>query len=182
MPLRTFVKVSNISNLSDARYCAGMGVDLLGFGVIESEGHYIKPSQFQEIRGWVAGPQIVAELYGIKDPAGLSSILDDYKPDYLEMGLKELSLFKSLPLPLILSVDSKDILENLPVEPAYLICSAQIRTSIPLLLSVESKTAVEALLKNSAVKGIVLKGGAEVKPGLKDYEVIGEILELLETE
>ena len=29
MPLKTFVKVGNITNLSDARYCAGMGVDML---------------------------------------------------------------------------------------------------------------------------------------------------------
>jgi len=38
------------------------------------------------------------------------------------------------------------------------------------------------LLENPAVKGIALEGGAEVKPGLKNYEVINEVLELLETE
>ena len=33
--LKTQVKVSSITNLSDARYCAGMGVDLLGFPIQE---------------------------------------------------------------------------------------------------------------------------------------------------
>ncbi len=31
MALKTIVKVGNITNLSDARYCAVMGVDMLGF-------------------------------------------------------------------------------------------------------------------------------------------------------
>ena len=66
MPLKTFVKVGCITNLSDARYCAGMGVDMLGFRAVESQENYIKPSQFQEIRGWIAGPLVVAEVYGVE--------------------------------------------------------------------------------------------------------------------
>ena len=33
--LKTLIKVSNINNLSDARYCAGMGVEMLGFSMDE---------------------------------------------------------------------------------------------------------------------------------------------------
>ena len=90
MALRTFVKVSTISNLSDARYCAGMGVDLLGFCTIEEQDDYMHPARFQEIRGWVTGPKIVAEVYGLKDAGQLQRILDDYKPHYLQMGINEI--------------------------------------------------------------------------------------------
>lgn len=182
MPLKTFVKVASILNLSDARYCAGMGVDMLGFQAIEGHDNYIKGSQFQEIRGWIAGPQIVAELYGIKDPGELTAIIDNYKPDYLEMGLPELSLFTSLPVPIILSVGEKDNLDSLAIMPAYLTSNNPFKTRIPLLVKVQSKEDVKLLLENPFVTGIVLKGGAEVKPGLKDYEVISDVLELLETE
>ncbi|MFM1835376.1 MAG: hypothetical protein RJA04_63, partial [Bacteroidota bacterium] len=48
--LKTLVKVSAITNLSDARYCAGMGVDLLGFPLGK-----ISIDQFTEIRNWLAG-------------------------------------------------------------------------------------------------------------------------------
>ena len=41
MSLQTFVKVGEITNLSDARYCAGMGVDLLGFNVVENTPGYV---------------------------------------------------------------------------------------------------------------------------------------------
>lgn len=57
MSLKTKVKVGNITNLSDARYCAGMGVDWLGFP-IES----VNPKTFAEITSWVTGPQFMIEL------------------------------------------------------------------------------------------------------------------------
>jgi phosphoribosylanthranilate isomerase len=182
MPLKTFVKVGAVTNLSDARYCAGMGVDMLGFRVIQGQKNYIGHSQYQEIRGWITGPDIVAEIYGIKDPDDLQAILENYKPDYLEMGLRELSLFRNLPIPLILAVNEKDLIESLPVDPVYVISDYIFMTPIPLLVGIQNKAEVVPLLENSFVKGIALEGSAEIKPGLKNYEVINEVLELLETD
>jgi phosphoribosylanthranilate isomerase len=182
MALRTFVKVSTISNLSDARYCAGMGVDLLGFCTIEEQDDYMDPARFQEIRGWVTGPQIVAEVYGLKDADQLQKILDDYKPDYLEMGINEISVLSAFAIPVILTVSKDSDLNSLPFTPAYLIGNAPMASTIPFLARVNSKEDVHALLNDSAINGIVLKGGAELKPGLKDTEMINEVLELLETE
>jgi phosphoribosylanthranilate isomerase len=181
MPLKTFVKVGCITNLSDARYCAGMGVDMLGFSTVEGQENYIPPAQFQEIRGWISGPLIVAEAYGLSNPGDLAAILENYKPDYIELGLQELSLFTTLPLPLVLSVQQNDILEGLSVQPTYLLSKNPFKSSIPLLIEVQSKEDVTGLL-DTGVKGIVLKGGAELKPGLKNFEVMHDVLELLETE
>jgi len=180
MPLKTLVKVGCITNLSDARYCAGMGVDMLGFRAVEGQENYIKPSQFQEIRGWIAGPLVVAEVYGIKTPDALMAIVENFKPDYLEMGLSELSLFSTLPLPLVLAAEENDDLINLPVQPAYLISKNPFKTSVPQLVEVQAKGEVETLLNIDNVKGIALRGGTELKPGLKDYEAMSEILEFLD--
>ncbi|HET6542957.1 MAG TPA: hypothetical protein VFG46_20870 [Chryseolinea sp.] len=182
MPLKTFVKVGCITNLSDARYCAGMGVDMLGFRAVEGQENYIKPSQFQEIRGWIAGPLVVAEVYGVKNPDALMAIVENFKPDYLEMGLHELSQFSTLPLPLLLAAEENDALENLPVQPAYLISKNPFKTSIPQLVEVEAKADLELLLDVGNVKGIALRGGTELKPGLKDYEAMNEILEFLDVD
>ena len=182
MPLKTFVKVGCVTNLSDARYCAGMGVDMLGFRVVEGQENYIKPSQFQEIRGWIAGPLVVAEVYGLKDPAELNAIVENFKPDYLEMSLPELMQFSALPLPFLLAVAETDVLANLPVQPAYLIGKKPFGTPFPLLIEVQATRDVAPLLDNNSVKGIALKGGIELKPGLKDYEVMNEILELLDAD
>ena len=180
MPLKTFVKVGSITNLSDARYCAGMGVDMLGFRTVEGQENYIRPAQFQEIRGWINGPLVVAEVYGIRNPNELTEIVENYKPDYLEMSLAELGLFTSLPLPLILSVQENDIIKSLPKQPDFVITKSVFKTAFPLLLEIESKIGVKSYLENQDVKGFVLKGTSEIKPGLKNYEVITDVLELLE--
>jgi phosphoribosylanthranilate isomerase len=182
MALQTFVKVSSISNLGDARYCAGMGVDLLGFCAIEGQDGFISASHFQQIRGWVTGPHIVAELYGLQDKAEIDSIVENYKPDYLEMGARELSMFSELPVPVILSIEKKADIESLPFTPAFLIAREPIATSIPLLIKVGSRVEAEQVLKDKGVKGIVLHGGSDVNPGLTNPQVINEVLELLETE
>jgi hypothetical protein len=65
--LKTKVKVSSIENLSDARYCAGMGVEWLGFPLA------MPLEKFAEIRNWLAGVQIVGEASGLK-PEEISSV------------------------------------------------------------------------------------------------------------
>src|ERR1041385_6500820 len=55
--LITKVKVGKVTNLSEARYCAGMGVDLLSFPISS-----IDPKTYQEITNWVAGPMFGIEV------------------------------------------------------------------------------------------------------------------------
>ena len=62
MALKTKVKINRITNLTDARYCSGMYVDILGFSLEEGAPNYISPIQFQEITGWIAGIDFAAEF------------------------------------------------------------------------------------------------------------------------
>jgi phosphoribosylanthranilate isomerase len=182
MPLKTLVKISGVTNLSDARYCAGMGVDMLGFSVIEGHKNYIPPQQFQQIRGWVTGPLVVAELAGIRSQSDLGKILDNYRPDMLELGVDELALIPSPPLPYILKVKTGETIVHLVSQPAYLLSPAQkdLPNRSPLLLEVHSQQDVREALSNPSVNGIALNGSPELKPGLKDYSDLAEILEHLE--
>lgn len=184
-----FVKAGSITNLSDARYCAGMGVDLLGFNVIEGQEDYISPKQFQEIRGWISGPGVVAQLYGIPSADRIAGIIENYRPDYLEIGTAELErITMDLPLPYILSLDGS--LSGPPEtspgqQPAYIQIKAG-RTagagSIPVLISVSTRDEAEQALQQSGVYGISLSGGKEIRPGLKAHDELNDILELLETD
>src|SRR3954471_4938768 len=109
MPLKTLVKVGSITNLSDARYCAGMGVDMLGFGVVEDHDNHIDISLFQQIRGWVSGPQVVAEMYGLKKATDIQAILQNYAPDMVEMTFASYQELKSeIQLPFIVALSSKE--------------------------------------------------------------------------
>ena len=186
MPLRTLVKVGNISNLSDARYCAGMGVDFLGFSVIEGQPNAISVAAFQEIRGWVTGPQIVAEIYGIANSAALAQIIENFRPDFIELGIAEFSTVgQFLTLPFILKLKAEEELPAMPGKPAYLIADEnEISRFVPdhdVLLMVNSAAELDHSLSHTGVSGVCIHGGGvEIRPGLKTYDELADILEALE--
>ena len=62
MALKTTVKVSKVNNLSDARYCAGMGVNQLGFNIEPDHENYTDPKSFKELADWVSGVEFVGEI------------------------------------------------------------------------------------------------------------------------
>lgn len=190
MLLKTFVKVGKITNLSDARYCSGMGVNVLGFEVIEKNGDYLPPSTYQEIRGWVSGPSIAVAVYGLTGPDELKKIIDSYQPDYLELSEEELPFamsHTSLPIILLVTPDSSmAVLRKWKARIAYLQVNendiAEISTLLndfPTIVELRSKDNLKELL-NSPIKGISLSGSREVRPGFKDYEELASVLEELE--
>lgn len=183
MPLKTFVKVGSITNLSDARYCAGMGADMLGFNTIEGEDVYVSPKQFQEIRGWVTGPLIVAEVVGLKSSTQLAIIIESYQPDYLELGLAELPFLSGYSIPFILRLEKKLTNVSLPHKPAFVLASTFLSNTIaPLLVEVASLAEAEQALQHTTLKGIALRGSTEISPGLKTYAELAEVLEFLDAD
>lgn len=53
------VKICGITNLADARYCAGAGADYLGFIQSEASPRYVDPDVARQIIEWVAGVKTV---------------------------------------------------------------------------------------------------------------------------
>jgi phosphoribosylanthranilate isomerase len=190
MPLKTVVKVGNISNLSDARYCAGMGVDMLGFRVLEDQENYISAKLFQEIRGWVSGPKVIAEIYGIVSHQQLATIIADYAPDYFELTLAEYKkLHSSLTLPALISITTKEAQEiEVPTENiAYFIVPGDEETDLnavplaaPVLLKINSTLKLQEKITHPSIGGVALSGTPEIRPGYKDFDELADILELLD--
>ena len=190
MALKTTVKVT-VNNLSDARYCAGMGVDLIGFSANPEDSFYLSPENFKEIAEWLSGVEYVAET--ITD--SLSS--EDYAVNYVQ--ITDLSLASAYPDNKLLFEGTAEELENLKEELkaidnlAYLIINidqqkdniALILKSFegfPILLGYDlSLEEVEKHL-NTSIEGIALKGSDEDRPGLKDYDELADILEGLEVD
>jgi phosphoribosylanthranilate isomerase len=191
MPLKTVVKVGNISNLSDARYCSGMGVDMLGYAVLQERDAFISAKRYQEIRGWIAGPLTVAELYGLKDVSHLSGIMEAYQPDYLEVDFPLLSrLEPTQSIPLIVNIEHAEDLQNIhPWKERILYI--QVKESqqeiideaahhYKVLLLLQSHLNVQSWVDHSSIHGIALIGSPEIRPGFKDYGDLAEVLEQLE--
>lgn len=186
------VKVGNITNLSDARYCAGMGVDMLGFTTIEKQPGYVGPETFQEFRGWFNGPSVVAEVYGLPDGETLHEIMRNYLPDFVELGIAELPFVDLPSLALIVSTrgmqSAEKFLQQLATihnQVAFILAEEEVEASdlksisdhYPVLLQL-TKPVDEHVLA-LPVKGFALKGNTEEKPGLKSYENLATVLEYL---
>lgn len=188
MPLKTSVKVGNISNLSDARYCSGMGVDLLGFTVIEGHEHYISSDLFREIRGWISGPKIIAEIYGVRSFSEIEAVIENYTPDYLEMNDSEYGIFgPAINLPCIISTEPQHLSGiRLNGKNGYFLLTEAALPAIKsaflqsALVKINSPLNLLEMLQKYRIAGIAISGSPEIRPGYKDYNALADILELLE--
>jgi phosphoribosylanthranilate isomerase len=196
MSLKTFVKVGHISNLSDARYCAGMGVNLIGFNFDGEDS--LSLETFREISGWLSGVEYVAEFSGT-NTEGMISLLKDSEIDYVQVSdpilISPLTHYK----PVILTCDIHK-LSSLPdtLDIDYLIIEGNesypfthnIRELInslgrchKILLSTGiAPDNVETIQEELTIHGIAMKGSNEIRPGYKDYDELADILEILEEE
>ncbi|MES2797475.1 MAG: hypothetical protein V4683_16005 [Bacteroidota bacterium] len=185
MALKTTVKVSGVNNLSNARYCAGMGVDLLGFDM-----DTLPLEQFNEIKNWVAGVKIVGETNADSIEV-LIEKLNQYKPDLVELNSKSLAeaLLTLNNIPVILKYASESSIVDLPKNVKYVLSNNSLTDlevfknldkSIPTLLisdELYDKNLVDSTAKNI---GIFLIADQEERPGYSNFENIMEILESLE--
>ncbi|MEQ9375430.1 MAG: N-(5'-phosphoribosyl)anthranilate isomerase [Imperialibacter sp.] len=199
MALKAIVKVGSVTNLSDARYCAGMGVDMLGFDINPASAEYINPLKFQEITGWVAGVKLVGEAHGLSEE-DIRAQLVQYELDCLEIS--DLSLLESLKqtdLTFIIKATTEANLNSAVTTAkstpavAYIFAELNERLTVRQLVSASSHVAllvgydinpdqVEGLLASGRVNGFALKGSQEVKPGFKDYDELADMLEALEAD
>ncbi|MEQ1585556.1 MAG: hypothetical protein ABL895_06745 [Cyclobacteriaceae bacterium] len=187
--LKTKVKAGNITNLSDARYCAGMGVDWLGFPIDS-----IDPKTFKEITGWVTGPQFVLEI-----SAGPFPALLDYPVTTVQISYQQLKESESLNQSLIITLPALDwpttkseLIKNKPRILGILVTGltgSQVSDKVTLkeiadyfevLIDLEACPYSLNEVLDFQIAGINISGNQELKPGLKDYADLAVVLEQLE--
>jgi len=206
MSLRTFVKISDVSNLSDARYCAGMGVDMLGFRLDPDDPKSVSEDKFNQIAEWVAGVSFAGEFYQ-SDSDVIIETVQRFNLDYIQINPLDFTRdIVELKIPIIIEFQLNnhssyegfhDFMERSAPDVAFFLFTASndeiaqrklnlvidLARDFPVLLGCGvNEHNVANLLDNSSIKGIALTGGPEIKPGLKDYTGLAEILEILEVE
>lgn len=208
MALKTFVKISNVNNLSDARYCSGMYVNLMGFSLEKNNEYYVTPTAFKEITGWLSGLEYVAE-FSNSHPDNILEAMAQYD------GFSYIQIAERLHLPMLKNT-SYSLIFKYTLEKAEdlddLLDLAPTLRENDILLNLESDTSMEItgeiqkeikkiaaecelllgfgfddknvdqLLDTIPLKGISMKAGHEIKPGIKDFDEMADILEALEVE
>lgn len=204
MPLQTLVKVSAVNNLSDARYCAGMGVALAGFPLDRTHAHYLAPEPFKTMTQWITGIALVGELH-TTDPTVVHQELEHYALDYLQLSHPMApSTLQQFDIPILLKLtlqgnESFAALQALmetyaPYVKYFLLASTAthqdalaalqptvdaLARQFPILQGFHVSTNTLPHLLATDLQGIALQGGVETKPGYKDFDELADVLEYL---
>jgi phosphoribosylanthranilate isomerase len=187
MALKTLVKVSGVNNLSNARYCAGMGVEMLGFDIDN-----IALDQYNEIKNWVAGVKIVGETKA-KDIDEVLMKIETFKPDLVEVIDFDLAveLYRRSNIEVIFIEKTVKSSLNYPDNIKFLEFESIDNESLKLFFSYAAEPYLMISAKNLNDKNIELQGkmfgitiqaDKEERPGFSNFENTMEILESLEVE
>jgi phosphoribosylanthranilate isomerase len=203
MALITTVKVSGINNLSDARYCAGMGAAMLGFDCNPASANYLPPEKVREIAGWVAGVELVGEVAGPSLPDHLASypftawqVADEAALAALQATGLPIWYALELASPADLALAGETMIRLAPQVAGFLLLGAGLRPDGPVEAQLQALAArfpllvgfgiggdnVQRVLERVRPLGVALQGGHELGPGLGDLDALAEVLELLEAE
>ena len=183
--LKTLVKVGEINNLTDARFCAGMGVQMLGFAMAHKSRKSLTKEEYIAITQWLEGPKFIGEFEEESDDfiLGLNKELNF---DLIQTSdVNQAKRLADLGLKVILSVSK---VESIPPNLSYVIIEEtfegdyQYLANYAELLVAKNITisSLDGLLVDENVSGIHLKGSDEIRPGYKDLDELADILEALE--
>ncbi len=178
---RNQILVRNIKHLTDARYFAAMGVDWMSMELNNDPTSFMK---WHTLKDWVEGVQLAAEI-GTPDEMLLAKTIIDARPDGIILtkliGTEELSDVE-------LFFDTRYIdRKKSPFGSINIIHFDNIDTDQILELSHDTTflqhewtpDVLEFLLAAGYEGGICFSGGEEDATGMRDYEMMDELLSLI---
>ena len=199
MPLKYFVKVGQVSNLSDARYCSAVQVNQIGFNVDQFSDNKISIDKIDEIIGWISGIDIVGEL-GDSSPSYINSVINKGIFNYIQinypMNINNIDFNHNN---IIISIKAEDLID-FEFNKNFLVKYKNIKFVIISNINDLSKKLIDMFsnnykilinpgndfsvtqnqMKKYSFYGLSLIGSDEIRPGYKDYDSISEIIDLIE--
>ncbi|GAA3986679.1 hypothetical protein [Hymenobacter antarcticus] len=196
MPHLVPLLIRGINNLSDARYCAGMGADKLTFILDPALPGHLDTKTVKELAGWIAGVELIGEfdqlssheINAISAECALDAVLlhtprtaaelaEIAPPVYLEFPADAPALAQPLPDSLL------GLVVELPATASAETLAAlrQIAGERPLWLGPGLLPArAHELATQLPLAGLSFPSGNEVKPGLRDFDQLEAVFEALE--
>lgn len=201
MHSKTHIKLGGITNLSDARFAASAGIHYIGFCFDPSSPHYLPPIKAKEMMDWISGSHLVAE-FGNQTLNEISDLCSLLPVDVVEVenNLSSEEL-KTLDKAIIKKINTGKLAmgelrsemhryhetvdafhlygshDELPYPVADLknLCSEfKIIWGMPL-----TKDYVQQVIDAIKPYAINLTGGDEEKPGIRDFDELSEVVDLL---
>jgi phosphoribosylanthranilate isomerase len=190
--------IRGINNLSDARYCAGMGADKLTFVLDPALPGHLDAKAMKELAGWVAGVELIGEFDQLSAP-DINALAAECALDavLLRSYRTEEELAEIAP-PVYLELQASELTDGLgalPMAPVGFVVElpagapatsghwAALAARQPLWLGpgLHPERARE-LAAGLPLAGLSFPSGDEVKPGLRDFDQLEAVFEALEVE
>lgn len=198
------IKISNVTNLSDARYAAAVGINYIGFCFDSESTNYIAPIKAKEMIDWITGSHIVAEFGNqsideIKDISELlnvdvielnNTILPDELPSLEKAIIKkiDISIYNLTQLNTELQAYKNycdafhlfTTLNNLTIPENDLVnicANYKIIWGLPI-----TNSSVLNIINGFKPYAINVSGGQEEKAGIKDFDELNDLLEVITQE
>lgn len=190
--------IRGINNLSDARYCAGMGADKLTFVLDPALPEHLDVKTVKELAGWVAGVELIGEFDQLSAPV-INAIAADCGLDAVLLhSLRSAEQLAEIAPPVYLELRPESLLADAPVAAsvAGLVVAVPgsvtndtlevlrtAATQYPLWLGPGLQPALAQELANELpLAGLFFPSGNEVKPGLRDFDQLEAVFEALEVD
>lgn len=204
MSFLTNIKLGNITNLSDARFAAAADATYIGFCFDPENENYITPLKAKDIIDWVTGSSVVAEFGNqtLEEIRDISELLDidvievnnQLLPDEL-MGLgkaiikkidvnqfdaqqlqTEIDAYQKVADAFHLYASGKP--QKFDHDQLVALCASE-KIIWGLELHLENVLDIINTYKPFAIS---VSGGQEEKAGVKDFDELNDLLDLLATE
>jgi phosphoribosylanthranilate isomerase len=190
MALKTNVYISDVTNLTEARYYAGMEVTIIGFNATPGAESYMEAHQFDAITSWISGPQ-TAWQWHLPLSQNLVNLVQESPTDFIETThIPTPETLKFAIKPILLRTHKLSDVTDWPPDVAAQIKGIiwegdineidRIKTA-PVYFQLKSTENTESLVNNTRQTGIALKGIPELRPGWNDFDQLANLLESLET-
>lgn len=199
MPHLVPLLIRGINNLSDARYCAGMGADKITFVLDPTLPGHLDAKTVKELAGWIAGVELIgefdrlsaAEVNAIAAECGLDAVLlrssrtaaelaEIAPPVYLELGADYLNQPQPFPASVTgIVLEIAGLSPNDAPETRAAWRKLAIQGALWLGPGLHPALAHQ-LATELPLAGLVFPSGNEVKPGLRDFDQLEAVFEALE--
>lgn len=195
------IKLGNITNLSDARFAAAAGIEYMGFCFDTNNVNYIPPVKAKQIIDWTSGCFVVAE-FGNQSIHEIMAITEMLNIDIVEINNHLLPTdLVEIDKPIIKKIDisllNKETLtaeitsfsnkvdafhlfashenNSITAEQLKEICNNH---KIIWGINTSSKT-IKSITETYHPFAINITGGDEEKTGVKDFDELNDILDVL---
>lgn len=207
--MSTKLKICGLTTLADARYCAGAGVDYLGFIFHPPSPRAVQPQLVRSIADWIHGPEIVGvfvdetpeRVAGAAAEAGLTMVQLHGSETPEDCGRIELPIIKAFRVSA--EDDASAVRERMfPYEDVvdfFLLdtyhpaaaggtgqvfdwdVAARLAGDFPLFLSGGIDAAnVRQAVEQVRPLAVDLSSGVESSPGVKDFDRLAELLDVFD--